>query len=47
MEKRTPDCALSTVGRLIKERKVRSIFSALAGAAALGFDFEGMLGVIA
>jgi motility quorum-sensing regulator/GCU-specific mRNA interferase toxin len=46
MEKRLPSCQLSVVKGLIGEGKVRSTFSALAGGAALGFDFEGILAVI-
>ena len=47
MEKSTPHCKLSVVKALIEVGKVRSTFSALTGGAALGFDFSGMLGVIA
>lgn len=46
MEKRTPHCKLSIVKTLIQQGKVRSTFSALQGGAALGFDFEEMLGVV-
>lgn len=46
MEKRTPHCKLSAVKALVEARKVRSTMSALAGGAALGFDFEGMVGVV-
>lgn len=46
MEKRSPHCQLSVVKTLIGEGKVRSTFSALAGGAALGFDFEGILAVV-
>jgi motility quorum-sensing regulator/GCU-specific mRNA interferase toxin len=46
MEKRTPHCQLSIVKSLIEEGKVRSTFSALAGGAALGFDFKGILSVV-
>ncbi|MGD0631989.1 MAG: type II toxin-antitoxin system MqsR family toxin [Terracidiphilus sp.] len=46
MEKRIPHCQLSIVKKLIREGKVRSTFSALAGAAALGFDFGAMLKVL-
>jgi motility quorum-sensing regulator/GCU-specific mRNA interferase toxin len=46
MEKRSPHCPLSVVKALIAEGKVRSTFSALAGGAALGFDFQGILAVI-
>lgn len=43
MEKRTPHCKLSTVKALIKAGKVSATGSALAGGAALGFDFPGMV----
>ena len=46
MEKRTPHRQLSYVKRLIEEGKIRSTFSALTGAAALGFDFDGMVAAI-
>ena len=46
MEKRTPHCQLSIVKSLIEEGKVRSTLSALAGGAALGFDFNGILAVV-
>lgn len=46
MEKRTPHCKLSVVRFLIEQGKVRATVSALAGAAALGFDFEGIVGVV-
>ena len=46
MEKRSPHCQLSVVKALIHEGKVRSTFSALSGAAMLGFDFDGMLAVV-
>jgi motility quorum-sensing regulator/GCU-specific mRNA interferase toxin len=46
MEKRTPRCQLSIVKKLTKEGKVRSTFSALAGAAALGLDFDAIVAVI-
>ena len=46
MEKRSPHCPLSIVRALIQQSKVRSTFSALAGGAALGFDFNGMLAVV-
>jgi motility quorum-sensing regulator/GCU-specific mRNA interferase toxin len=46
MEKRTPNCQLSIVKSLIEEGKVRSTFSALAGGAALGFDFSGIVAVV-
>lgn len=46
MEKRSPHCQLSVIKALIEEGKVRSTFSALAGGAALGFDFQGIVAVI-
>jgi motility quorum-sensing regulator/GCU-specific mRNA interferase toxin len=47
MEKRTPHYQLSLVKMLIEEGRIRSTYSALAGAAALGLDFAGMVSVIA
>ena len=46
MEKRSPHCQLSVLKALIEEGKVRSTFSALAGGAALGFDFQGIVAVV-
>lgn len=46
MEKKTPHCKLTTVKALIEAGKVRSTVSALAGGAAIGFDFEGIVGVV-
>lgn len=46
MEKRTPHCKLSVVKALVEAGKVRSTLSALAGGAALGFDFDGIVGVV-
>lgn len=46
MEKWTPHCKLSVVQALIELGKVRATDSALTGGAALGLDFEGMVGVI-
>ena len=46
MEKHTPHCRLSVVKALLEAGKVRSTLSALAGGAALGFDFADMLDVI-
>jgi motility quorum-sensing regulator/GCU-specific mRNA interferase toxin len=34
------------VKALVESGRVRSTFSALSGGAAMGFDFEGMLGVV-
>ncbi|MBF0166197.1 MAG: type II toxin-antitoxin system MqsR family toxin [Alphaproteobacteria bacterium] len=46
MEKGIPHCKLAKVKALIEEGRVRSTLSALAGGAALGFDFEGIIGVV-
>jgi motility quorum-sensing regulator/GCU-specific mRNA interferase toxin len=46
VEKQTPHCQLSIVKALVEAGKVRSTFSALAGAAALGLDFDGMIAVV-
>jgi motility quorum-sensing regulator/GCU-specific mRNA interferase toxin len=46
MEKRTPHCKLTVVKSMVAAGKVRSTMSALAGAAALGLDFEGMVAVV-
>jgi motility quorum-sensing regulator/GCU-specific mRNA interferase toxin len=46
MEKRTPHCRLALVKSLVAARKVKTTFSALSGAAALGLDFDGMIGVL-
>ena len=46
MEKSSPHCPLPKVKALIAAGQVRSTVSALAGAAALGLDFDGILGVI-
>lgn len=46
MEKGASHCKLSIVKALIEAGKVRSTLSALAGGAALGFDFEAIVGVV-
>ncbi|MBP6534115.1 MAG: type II toxin-antitoxin system MqsR family toxin [Arenimonas sp.] len=46
MEKGIPHCRLAVIRAMVDAGKVRSTGSALAGAAALGFDFEGMLAVV-
>ena len=46
MEKKSPHCELAVVKAMVEAGKVRSTFSALAGGAALGFDFDGMLDVL-
>ena len=46
MEKRTPHCSLAAVKALTEAGKVRTTHSARAGAAALGFDFSGMIAAV-
>lgn len=46
MEKGSPHCKLPVVKAMIEAGKVRSTMSALAGGAALGFDFDGIVGVV-
>lgn len=46
MEKRSPHCKLPTVKAMTEAGKVRASFSALAGGAALGFDFDGIVEVV-
>ena len=46
MEKSTPHCTLPVVKGLIGAGKVRATMSALAGGAALGFDFDGIVDVV-
>jgi motility quorum-sensing regulator / GCU-specific mRNA interferase toxin len=46
MGKGVPHCKLSLIIALIEAGKVRSTMSALVGGAALGFDFEGIIGVV-
>ena len=49
MEKRTPHCKLALIHQLVRAGQVRTTFTALAGAAALGLDtvavFEVVLGL--
>jgi len=47
MEKRTPHCELSRVKALIEAGKVRPTHTARTTAALLGFDFKGMIAVVA
>ncbi len=47
MEKRTPHCKLAVVKNLLATGKVRATVSALSGGAALGFGFEGIVGIVA
>ena len=46
MEKRIAHCKLPVVKALVGAGKVRATFTALTGGAALGLDFEGMVGVV-
>lgn len=46
MEKWAPHCKLSVVKELIEIGKVRVTFTALTGAAALGLEFDGMIGIV-
>jgi len=46
VEKSIPHCKLAVVKALIEAGKVRTTVSALTGGAALGFDFEGIVGVV-
>ena len=46
MEKGAPHCKLPVVKAMIEMGKVRSTLSALAGGAALGFGFDGIVGVV-
>lgn len=47
MEKRTPHCTLPVIKNLIASGQVRTTQSARIGATALGFDYAGMLAVVA
>lgn len=46
MEKNTPHCKLTIVKALIAVGQVKTTKTAREGAAALGFDFDGMLSVV-
>jgi motility quorum-sensing regulator/GCU-specific mRNA interferase toxin len=46
MEKRTPHCKLPVVKALIDAGRVSATVAALAGGAALGLSFEGMLDIV-
>jgi len=46
VEKATPHYNLPAVKTLIEAGKVRSTQSALVGAAAMGFNFDGIVAVI-
>lgn len=46
MEKRTPHCKLPVIKALIESGKARATGTALAGGAAMGLDFEGIIAVV-
>jgi motility quorum-sensing regulator/GCU-specific mRNA interferase toxin len=46
VEKSTPHCKPTVVKTLVESGQARTTKSALEGASALGFDFDGMLDVI-
>jgi motility quorum-sensing regulator / GCU-specific mRNA interferase toxin len=46
MEKNTPHCKLAVVKALIRAGRVHATESALAGAAALGLDFDDIVHVV-
>ena len=46
MEKATPHCKLDVVKALIDAGEVRTTNAAREGAAALGFDFDGVLAIV-
>jgi motility quorum-sensing regulator/GCU-specific mRNA interferase toxin len=46
VEKLTPHCKLPVVKALVEAGKVRATMTALSEGAALGLDFEGMVGVV-
>ena len=46
MEKKSPHCKLAVVKAMVESGKVRSTLSALASGGALGFDFDGVVGVV-
>lgn len=46
MDKWTSHFRLSAIKALVETGQVRATFSALAGGAALGLDFEGMVRIV-
>jgi len=46
MEKNTPHCSLAVVKTLINAGAIRTTRTAREGAVALGFDFDGLTGVV-
>lgn len=46
MEKATPHRKLAVVKALVEQGRVRATMTALTGAEAMGFDFDGMLAVV-
>lgn len=47
VQKRTPHYRLAVVKTMVAAGKVRATVSALAGGAAMGFDFEEIVAVVA
>lgn len=46
MVKKSPHCKLAIIKNLVAQGRVRSTSSALAGGAALGFDYEAIVQVV-
>ena len=46
MEKHTPHCRLPVIRALIEAGKVKTTASALADAASLNIDLEGMISIV-
>ena len=46
MEKNTPHTKLPVVKALVEAGRVSATRSALAGGAAVGFNFEGIVGIV-
>ena len=46
VEKSKPYCALTIVKALVEQGSVRAAVTALADAAVMGFDLDGMLSVV-
>jgi motility quorum-sensing regulator / GCU-specific mRNA interferase toxin len=46
MEKRAPHNRLSAIKAMVGAGQIRTTYSALAGAAAMGLDFDDIIGVV-
>lgn len=46
MEKAVPHCRLAVIKAMAREGRLRTTHAARAGAAALGFDFQGLVDVV-